>query len=634
MLISKKWLQRYFNDALPDDDELRRLITFHAYEVENVEKKSDNTIYDIKVLPDRAHYALSHEGIAYDLAAIIQKKKKIPDLEEVDFKYDGEPNILVEDGACRRYMAQVVENIRVEKSSGLIKDSLLSIGEKSINNVVDLANYVMFDVGQPIHAFDLDKINGEIRVRKSKSGEEILTLDDKKIALDSETLVIADSAGPIAIAGIKGGKRTEVDEKTRRILLEVANFEPSNIRGTSKRLSIITAASKRFENNLPQSFADTALKRFDALLKSTMKGCSISKTIDIYQKPLLPVDITVNPSKISSVLGLEVSKEAIKDYLRRLEIDVRVEGENFRLTIPKFRLDLKIDQDIAEEVARLMGYQAIKANFPEMTQGISINKQFYYVEKIKDVLNDFGFSEILTSSFSNDDYREIENPLASDKRFLRSTLKIKMKDSLRKNLLNADLLGLQEIKIFEIGKIFNKDGESLSLAVGVRGRLLNNTKHDEIELSKIEDELSKFIGEVKWDKSNINEGIMEVQIDSIFDKVSEPPRWDIKEPNSQNVKFKKISVYPFIARDIAIFVPAGVTSAELSELIERNGGKLLRRVTLFDTFEKDSKDGSKMTSYAHRLIFQSDQRTLTDDEVNVVMDKISEAAKKRQWQVR
>jgi len=248
MLISYKWLKSYVPD-LPEPDKLVDVFTFHLCEVEGVEKKEDDTIFDLNILPDRAHDLLSYRGIAKDLAGILNIEYK-----NIEYKIRaGEAtklSIKVESKNCRRYMARIIRKIKILPSPDWMKNYLLSMNQRSINNLVDATNIVMFDRGNPIHVFDLDKVEGSIIIRQAKEGEKMTTLDNKEVKLSPLNMVIADEKNILALSGIKGGKVAEVTEDTKNIIIEVANFDPTNIRKTSKEINIYTDAVKRFENDL------------------------------------------------------------------------------------------------------------------------------------------------------------------------------------------------------------------------------------------------------------------------------------------------------------------------------------------------------------------------------------------------
>ncbi|MEK9184995.1 MAG: phenylalanine--tRNA ligase subunit beta [Patescibacteria group bacterium] len=609
MLISYKWLQSYFEKKLPAPEKLVELITFSFAEVESFEKKGEDTILDIKVLPDRACYALSHRGVSYEVSAIIGLERKIFKWPQPIVSKVRSLNVCIEKPElCSRYMARVIENID-PKAQVWVREHLEAIGQRSISPIVDGANIVMFDMGQPLHAFDADKVEGDIVVRLAKKGEKIITLDNRDVTLDEETLIIADEKGPLAIAGIKGGKKAEVSSSTKNLILESANFNASHIRKTAERLGIKTDASKRFENHISPELASTGMDDFTAYLFEIDKNIKVGEIIDIYPKKQEERTIIISEEYISNKLGLKISSEQIKEVLSRLLIEFAEEAERKELVLipPPFRIDLNIPEDIAEEIGRIVGYDKIPiTSLPKINTFPKITKSFYYEWKIREILVNAGFSEVMTSSFTERGEVEIEKPLAEDKKYTRPDLRINFEKVLAMNTLNTPLFDNNKVKIFEIGKVFTKSGEHLSLAI--------SENNDTIA----------FIGENK-------KGVSEYNLDEIIKKLPEPKNWDISISDIEDKKFKPFSLYPFIVRDIALFVPVNIKPEEVIKVIKEIKTELiLKEPTLFDDFT--NKEGKR--SLAFRMIFQSMNKTLSDSEVNEIMKKIYDKIKEKGWEVR
>lgn len=330
MKISYKWLQDYFDDTLPSAEEIGNLLTMHAFEVESVEKIGDDSVLDVKVLPDRSHDALSHRGIAQEVSvhAKIPLKPEFLTLQEIHVP---ESNVLkaeiLDTKLCKRISLLVMEQVEVKESPAWLKERLEAIGQRSINNIVDATNYVMLSIGQPLHAYDrnlLTEDSGEwkIIVRKAREGESVLALDNKEYPLQEDELVIADGneEKALGIAGIKGGKASEISAQTRDIILEAANFEPVNIRKTAKKLGLRTDASVRFENEITPELTLAALKQVSDLIV-TIAGTEktqIEGMIDVYPRPAHPYKIGVSLAEIQSVLGIEISKKEIESILTLL----------------------------------------------------------------------------------------------------------------------------------------------------------------------------------------------------------------------------------------------------------------------------------------------------------------------------
>ena len=692
MLISYKWLQSYFDEKLPEPEKLAERITFSFAEIEGIESplekgvpNSDSgrvispnkgstvvfdrrgittpasedlgtpfdkgdTILDIKVLPDRACYALSHRGVAYEVSAITGLKKK-----EVEYpapevkKVTRELNVRVEaPELCQRYMARVVENI-TQKANPWVKEHLEAMDQRSINPIVDGANIVMFDRGPPLRAFDADKVEGRIVVRMARKGEKIITLDNREVNLDESVLVIADEKSPLAIAGIKGGKKAEVTASTKNLILESASFNASYIRKTSERLGIRTEASKRYENKYSPMFASKGMGDFSAYLCEMDKNASFGEISDWYPNPVQEKRISISPDYIVKKLGAELTPDFIEEVLGRLLIKVEKKGSEWVLTPPVWRVDLIIPEDISEEVGRILGYDKIPSMLPPTSAVAEIPKSFYYEWKIREALVNLGFSEVMTSSFCERGSVAIEKPLAEDKTYTRPDLRSNFEKVLKMNVLNAPFLGEEKTCIFEIGRIFTKDGERTALAIGVSGPKKKVTGVLESALELLSQPPPRGLGTPSlrlfhFPKGDIKDGVFECVLDGAFEKLSEPQKWDISIPPLQKEKFTAFSLFPFIVRDVALFVSplekgappsseAGVVfppAESVAEVIKENAGSLVvRGPELFDEFTKDGKK-----SLAFRTVFQSFDRTLSDAEVNAIMEQVYGALKAKGWEVR
>jgi len=452
---------------------LERAITFGFAEIESIEKiKIDGAsdyIFDVKILPDRACYALSHRGVAREVAAILGWKFKEKDvISTKTSRIARRIKVRVSDKMlCPRYTARIVENISVGQSPKWLRGRLESIGERSINNIVDATNFVMFDVGQPLHAFDAEKVKGDIEIRKARAGERIQTLDGKELFLDESALIIADSEGPLALAGIKGGKRAEVTNQTKSIILESANFSAPFIRASSEKYGIKTESSRRFENNLSPHFAEEGSALCSELIKEFSQKAQFGKLEDVFPKKIKPKSVAFSPSFICDSLGIDISEKEIRNVLERLGISTKKRGKMIVALPPFERLDLTRAEDFSEEVGRIAGYEKIpETELPQMkTQ--SVSKHSVSTEnEIRNLLIAEGFSEVMTSSFTSRGEIAIEKPLASDKAHCRPDLWSNFHISLLKNFSNAPLLETDIIKQFEIGSVFSVKGEKSALIFG------------------------------------------------------------------------------------------------------------------------------------------------------------------------
>ncbi len=627
MKVSYNWLKEYVE--LPTPEEVVEALTFHVFEVESLEKVAHDAVLDVKVLPDRAHYALSHKGVAYELAAILNKK-----LREREVKGSAEVgpgiSVMVESDACRRYSARCIKGVTVGESPAWLKEKLEAIGQRTINCVVDITNFVMFDLGQPLHAFDADKVVGGITVRQAKSGEvlELLPLDgqERTITLTTQDMVIADEAGPLALAGVKGGMRAAVTAQTKNIILEAANFEPVTIRRTAARHNIRNDSSKRFENDVTPELVPQADRLATSLFADIAQAQEISPVTDVYPSPQKLHTISVSTEYISKLIGADISISEMKEIFARLSLPATESAGTFTLSIPAFRLDLVIPQDVVEEVGRIHGYRALPSvELSEVSAKPLIDKEFYYAQLSRDVLSKLGFSEVYTYALTSHGDVEIINPLAADKNFLRHSLEEGITKSLELNARNAPLLGLDEIAIFEVGTVFSQKSEQTELVIGYS--IVKNIKNkDNLVKEKFKEILTAletaFDGSIKSTQKN---NLLTIDLSASLKKLPEPQQAYMPYISLKSVAYKKISAYPFSMRDIAVFVPETVTDEQLKTIIAEKAGSLLVRCDLFDVFKKQFPDSTSKTSYAFHLIFQSMEKTLEESEISGIMNAITAA---------
>lgn len=643
MKYSYNWLQSYFEEELPKPDVLADGLIFHSFEVESIEVLDNDTVFDVKILPDRAHDCLSHFGIAREISAVFGlSKPKLNDCEKIDSSVKSEVVIKNnESKICRRYMSRAVRGVKVSESPDFIKKRLSAIGQRSINNIVDSANYVMFETGQPLHAFDLDKIEGKVSIRMAEKGETMETLDNKEVSLSENDLVIADDKGPIAIAGVKGGKRAGVTTETSNILLESANFDPVFVRKTSWSLDLRTDASKRFENDLPVYLAPLSMDVFSNLIKDFAgnEGTLFEDVSDIFFGDVSDRKINFSLSEIKGILGIDIKKEDIATILERLGFEINLDEDMFSAVVPAWRIDVSIKEDIAEEVGRIYGYENIKERLPEKINQNEQKNDFYFIAKLKSLLSSQGFSELMTYSFLDKGEIEVLKPLASDKNFLRKDIIGTLLEKINFNLKN-NIFSDQPVKVFEIGNVFSKEGEETVLCVGV-GFLEKKHNKDTEYLKNAMKEIFTSLGlieEFEPIKKTIGEtvSIFEYKIEPILNKLSSTPTIKEVEIINRSATYKKISGFPKIIRDIAFFLSPEIDIDSISSLIKDSAGELLvKGPILFDVFDKKDKDGNILKrSLAWRLVFQSHYRTLSDDEINTVIKELERVLENKGFELR
>ena len=360
MKILKSWLQKHIVETLPSDEQIEQALILKSSEVEGIEKIKltfdnkviDDTVFDIKVLPDRAHYMLSHRGVAYDLCAVLNLNLK-QDEEILPIK--GEHiKVNIETELCSRYTATSITNIANSSSPEWLKNALEAVGARSISGIVDATNYAMFDTGQPLHAFDADKVSGSLTVRMAKEGEEIQLLPERIfiegkweekerfLKLNSSDMVIADKKGPLAIAGVKGGLRAIVDENTKNIILESACFNPVSIRRTSTKYNIRNDSSKRFENEITPYLTDWGVSCFIKIIKEISPKLEIGFITDVSNKLPEPFIVSLTHKKIESILNFTISEKRVLSILEKLDCVIGVSDGLYSVTPPFERLDLRI----------------------------------------------------------------------------------------------------------------------------------------------------------------------------------------------------------------------------------------------------------------------------------------------------
>ena len=597
MKISRNWLQTFFDAPLPDAEALVEALTFHAFEIESIERIGDDDILDVKVTPNRGHDALSHHAIAKELGAILSIPHKSDPLQAVislEPRTDALKVTIENPELCRRFTAALIQGVRVGPSPDWLRQRLEGIGQRSINNVVDATNFVMFNIGQPLHAFDAGKLSAQsgyfLVVRKAKDKETMLGLDDKEYTLTGAMLAIADgnTGEAVSIAGIKGGKPTGIDAATTDIILEAANWDGVLIRKSSQALKLRADASDRFQQVLSPELAAYGLHAAANLILE-LAGGAIAGFVDEYPMPQGKREVAVSTKKINHILGTELSVDDVGNALTRLGLSHAQVGDHFTVSVPFERLDITIPEDLIEEVARILGYDKIPAqDLPPFPNAPEVNPNFSAAEELREQLMAKGYSEIFTSVFADKGARAVANKVDSAHPYLRANLTDGAMQALQRNIRNKDLLGLKEVKLFEIGTVWTNNGEEIHVAT---------------------------VGE----KEKPEEQVVKPAAGETYSVL----------PISNAARYQSFSKYPFIVRDIALWVPKGAEPVEVLNVVRAAAGSLLVRSELFDTFEKGDK-----LSLAFRLVFQSFEKTLTDAEVNAVMEKVNEAVKKEGWEVR
>ncbi|RJQ35699.1 phenylalanine--tRNA ligase subunit beta [Candidatus Parcubacteria bacterium] len=593
MKISTEWLQTFFEKPLPDAETVADALTFHAFEIESVE----NGILDVKVTPNRGHDCLCHRGIAKEIAAILDlpiKNDALRQRIELGPKTDA-VSVTIQDAVlCPRYIAGIVRSVKVGPSPDWLQKHLASIGQRPINNIVDATNFVMFNLGQPLHAFDAHKLKEKdgayaIGVRLAKSGEKILALDEKKYELTDTMLVITDAHGdtPIGIAGVKGGMPASITEDTVDIIIESANFNGPSVRKTAQALRLRTDASTRYEQEISPWLAVFGMKAVVELIEKTAGGEVVGFSSDY---ALAPEKRRVSASleKINRILGSNLTGKEVADALRRLDLSHIEKADTFDVHVPFERLDLNIEEDIVEEVGRIHGYDKVKPEeLPPLQHSPQVNPDFYAAERAREDLIAKGYSEVFTSVFAEKGERVVANKVDGVKPYLRTSLVAGLTDALERNRRMKDILGLKDVKLFEIGAVWKKGKETIMLGIA--------------------------------DEKGVREEVLESKLASEYEDM----------PLSSAERYQPFSKYPYIVRDIAMWVPKETTEEEVLDIIRKNAGELLVKSSIFDRFEKGER-----VSLAFRLVFQSFDRTLTDFDANERMASVSKTLTEKGFEIR
>jgi phenylalanyl-tRNA synthetase beta chain len=586
MKISKHWLDTFFDTPLPDVEVLAEALTFHAFEIDGIESVGDDRVLDVKVTPNRGHDCLCHLGIARELAAILKLEMSASTAvfnSVLPNALGGVVSVRVDTPLCSRYIAAYIKGVKVSQSPEWLKNRLEAIGQRSINNVVDATNYVMFHLGQPLHAFDAGKLlekNGafSVSVRAANLGEKMLALDEKEYTLAPNNLVIADEhkGEAIGIAGVKGGMPAGITENTTDIILESANFDGVSVRKTAQSLKLRTDASSRFEQVISPELAGYGMNAVIKLILECASGEVVGMT-DVYPKPQEKKEVSVTTNRVVQVLGNTFGEKEIKDAFDRLRFAYKQEGEVFTVEVPPERLDLTIPEDLVEEVGRIIGYDHVPATpLPSSTNPVEVNQNFAASEQARERLVVDGYSEVFTSVFADVGERVVLNKVDGVRPYLRDSLVPGLADALKKNSLNKDRLGLKEVKLFEIGTVWRGGKE-----VTMLGTISEKAPAQEEPLT--------------------SGGVMAYE----------------KLPLSTVQKYQPFSRFPYIVRDVALWASSEVKEENVEKIIGEAAGALCAKISLFDRFEKEGR-----VSFGFRLIFQSFDRTLTDGEVNVIMEKV------------
>ena len=641
-----------------------------------------DVIFDFELTPNRPD-CLGVLGIARDLGAIIGKK-----LNKFDTSYNGTDKdsnsklkVVIEDPElCSRYTATIIENIKIEPSPEWLKNRLIAIGERPVNNIVDVTNYVMVETGQPLHAFDYKKIQGNnIKVRRANNGENLVTLDGKIRNLDDSMVVISDSNRAIGLAGIMGGENSEISDDTTSIVLEAATWSPTNNRQTAKKLDLNSQATLRFEKGLKKGLCEIGLRRAINLILKITNGTTSKDIFDINTEINIHTEkIFFQYEKIKKVLGFEIKNNLIEQTLELLGFKLERQKEGWDVEIPSWRPDISIQEDLVEEVARIVGYDDIPTTILSGAPPSSQPQNFIQLrEKISDVLISLGMYESInypTTSIEGEKrvlideeetkYIKLKNPVNSEFPIMRRSLI----EGVLENIANNSKVWKEPIKIFELGKVFHDNGgrkpdEPYYIVGGFAGprneinwdsensdvdfydvKGVIESLFEEINLQpnfevldnplfvpgtsasiKILNEVIGVLGQVniniveKFSSEIQKIFIFELSIEKLFDLIEKNKNYTLK-------KFSEFNRLPSSYRDLSLIVNSDIFVQDLIAQITKN--KLVKNINIFDVFEGKGVPKNKK-AIGLRLTYQSSNKTITSDEINKSEQKIIKELKNK-----
>ncbi len=660
MKVSVNWLREYV-EIKGERPWLEELFSSMGFPPEEVIPWGDDLVFDLEVTPNRPD-CLSHYGLAREISVFTDSPlKRVEFSLQEDEKTADFPIEIQDRGLCPRYVARIVEGVKVGESPRWLKEKLEKVGLQSVNSVVDLSNYLLYAIGHPTHVFDLDKLEGKVIVRRAREGEKILCLDGEERTLSNGDLVIADEKRPVAIAGVIGGEDTGVTPFTTRVLIESAYFDPITVRKTSRRLGLTTDASYRFERGADPMVLEFAADYLAYLIKEVaggrvLRGRAVAGEYSEQRR------IKTSIFFINSRLGQEVEEDFILRKLRGLGAEVRKKGEEVEVIPPSWRRDLNIPEDLVEEVARLKGYGSIEGKLPpvEEPQGLQTPER-EMLWKVRRVLTGLGYSEAMTYIWTSPQADKfsggkgepivVQNPLSKENPVLRRSLILTLLESVSLNLR----MGRKGVALFEVGRVYWKDGKpeeekrlALVEAGETKGRTwdspplqasfysLKGTAEALLRVFALE---PKFALEdwplfeegfsLHW--NGLRLGPIKKELLELFQ--IEVPVFAAELPLKLiPLKVKKayedLQNYPSVRRDVSMIFPGDVSFQRIREVVEELSIPILRSFRLIDLYRGESiGEGKKSLTFSFE--FRAENRTLRSEEVEAELERIVEALSKK-----
>ena len=624
----------------------------------------DDTLYELDIHKHRNNDCYYHIGFAYEIGAILNRRVKLPELSYTEDKesIDKHFSLKVETEKCPYYLAKMVKNVKVGESPDFIKKRLVAAGMRSINNVVDISNYVMLEFGQPLHFFDKDKLGNNILVRDAYEDEKVVTLDLKERTLKSSDIVITDGDKPVCVAGVMGGENTEVDENTTNILIESAIFDAVSIRYTAANLDLRSEASIRYGKGLSYEYTEMAINRACHLLEKYADATVLTGVVKHDNLDKTPKVVEFVPEDVNKMLGIVINEDDMKVELERLEFPYELKDGKFIVTIPSRRLDIDPNvNDIAEEIGRLYGYHNLVSTVPT----VPIRRGEYvgdvkYRKMISKRLRGLGLNEVKTYSlvseelanmfnYSGREQLTLPNPMSADKSILRTSILPSLLNVYEYNKKRK----VKDICIYEIAKTYDKDYKEVSLISGlIYGNYVNNgwskpVKYDFYTVKGIIENILDFMGfknrytfEIGT-ASDLHPGVsanilLDRQVIGVLGRIHPSINKDeiylfelslnALMAKIKPLKYKEAPKYPGMEKDMAFVLDKEITAGEVMATIKKAGGRLLDSVTVFDVYTGENVASDKK-SIAFSLNFMDATRTLTEEEVMTVFNNIIDKVK-------
>ena len=684
MRVSVDWLREYLDFDCPLSDLAERL-TMAGLEVEAVDELSSDhftshggsaagsdVVFDCKVTPNRGDW-LSMIGVAREAAPLVGSKMKMP--EEIDKGTDPASSDLIkisiqDPDLCGRYVGIVVRNVKIGESPDWMKNRLIAVGMRPINNVVDITNYVMMELGQPLHAFDYGLLTGrEIIVRRARPGETLVSIDQAERKLDSDMLVIADADHAVAVAGIMGGAESEVSHQTQDILIESANFDRVSIRRTSKRLGMVTESSYRFERGVDPGITALAALRAAELMRDLAGGEIARGMVDVHPCPVEPLQLKARPERINAVLGIDIEADEMAGYLNGLEINTLLENRFLVCRIPTFRSDITREIDLVEEVGRAFGYDKLPMTLPKGEAVGKDSPEGVLSSRIRRILMGCGAQEVLSHSLVDgqlaqlagmmDVTLKVRNPLSED----MDTMRVALAPNLLQVIARNQARETMDVSVFEIGRAYRQlpEGE-IDEKMSVAGAMVGSMWRSAWSLpeSMLEADFYACKGVVESLIDGL--GIRGARFSETYSPLLHPSRaarvivgerelgvlgevsTEVREqldirgrPCAFELDFSALMAcapkvmgyeplprYPALYRHLAVVVADEVKYEQLTDVVWAAGRDLVENVELLDLY-KGEQVGRNRKSLTISIVFRSRGRTLVDEEVNDVLDGIKEA---------